>query len=112
VRPLRTAAWTRNLRIRCAAIIQPLCVATGLDRIFPTIVGELRHQRPDWPIGIFHDWDGFGRLVERGAATVVEDVRDSTHAVAIAEQAERDGFARCSIRSPPSSAAASSGRRT
>jgi len=47
-------------------------VATGIDRIFPTIVGELHRARPDAVIAIVHDWDGFGRLVERGAATVVE----------------------------------------
>ena len=47
-------------------------VATGIDRIFPTIVGEPRRARADAAIGVFHDWDGFGRLVERGAATIVE----------------------------------------
>src|SRR5262245_43868108 len=46
--------------------------ATGLDRIFPTIVGELRRARPSAVIDVFHDWDGFGRLIERNAATVLE----------------------------------------
>jgi len=45
-------------------------VASGIDRIFPTIVGELHKARPNSLIAIVHDWDGFGRLVERGAATV------------------------------------------
>jgi predicted AlkP superfamily pyrophosphatase or phosphodiesterase len=49
-------------------------VATGLGSIFPTIVGELRRVRPDAMIGVFHDWDGFGRLIERDAATVVADL--------------------------------------
>jgi hypothetical protein len=49
-------------------------VATGFGSIFPTIVGELRRVRPKAPIGVFHDWDGFGRLIEPGAATVVADL--------------------------------------
>lgn len=57
-------------------------VVTGLDRIFPTIVGELHRARRDAPIGIFHDWDGFGRLVERGAATVVEHLEGAAATVA------------------------------
>src|SRR5262249_48655244 len=46
-------------------------VATGLESIFPTIVGELRKARPDARIGIFHDWHDFGRLIERSAASAV-----------------------------------------
>jgi predicted AlkP superfamily pyrophosphatase or phosphodiesterase len=38
---------------------------------FPTIFGLLRSQRPKSKIGIFHDWDGFARLVEPGVADVV-----------------------------------------
>jgi predicted AlkP superfamily pyrophosphatase or phosphodiesterase len=49
-------------------------VVTGLGSIFPTIVGELRRARPNAPIGVFHDWGGFGRLIEPGAATVVVDL--------------------------------------
>jgi predicted AlkP superfamily pyrophosphatase or phosphodiesterase len=47
-------------------------VTTGVDRIFPTIVGELHRARADAVIAVFHDWGGFGRLIERGAATIVE----------------------------------------
>jgi hypothetical protein len=39
---------------------------------FPTVFGILRAQRPKAKIGIFHDWDGYARLVERGVADVVE----------------------------------------
>ena len=52
--------------------IPPVAIGTG--RTFPTIVGELRRARPNAAIGVFHDWDGFGRLVERNAATVIVDL--------------------------------------
>jgi hypothetical protein len=52
--------------------ISPVAIGTG--RAFPTIVGELRRARPSAAIGVFHDRDGFGRLVERDAATVVVDL--------------------------------------
>jgi arylsulfatase A-like enzyme len=32
----------------------------------------LREQKPKAKIGVFHDWDGFGRLVEKGAPNVIE----------------------------------------
>ncbi len=48
--------------------------ATGLGTMFPTIVGEVRRARRDARIGVFHDWDGFGRLIERDAATTVVDL--------------------------------------
>ncbi len=35
-------------------------------------MGSCAAQRPGAKIGIFHDWDGYGRLVERGVADVVE----------------------------------------
>ena len=43
--------------------ITPTVVGPGA--IFPTVFGLLRQQRPSSKIGCFHDWDGFGRLVER-----------------------------------------------
>ena len=46
--------------------------APGIGGRFPTIFGVLREQRPGAKIGIFHDWDGFARLVEPGVADVVE----------------------------------------
>lgn len=48
-------------------------VATGTEGIFPTIYGVIRQARPDAEIGVFHDWDGYGRLVERDSCDVVED---------------------------------------
>ncbi len=36
----------------------------GPGGIFPTIFGQLRKQKPSSKIGCFHDWAGFGRLVE------------------------------------------------
>jgi predicted AlkP superfamily pyrophosphatase or phosphodiesterase len=40
---------------------------------FPTIFSVLRADTASARIGIFHDWDGFARLVERGVANVVEN---------------------------------------
>jgi predicted AlkP superfamily pyrophosphatase or phosphodiesterase len=37
----------------------------GPGGTFPTIFGLLRQQKPSSKIGCFHDWGGFGRLVER-----------------------------------------------
>jgi predicted AlkP superfamily pyrophosphatase or phosphodiesterase len=45
----------------------------GTGKIFPTMFGELRAQRPRAPIGVFHDWDGFGRLLERSAPNALVD---------------------------------------
>jgi predicted AlkP superfamily pyrophosphatase or phosphodiesterase len=38
----------------------------GPGGIFPTVFGLLRQQKPSAKIGCFHDWGGFGRLVEPG----------------------------------------------
>jgi len=54
--------------------------ATGLGAIFPTIVGELRRAKPSASIGVFHEWDGFGRLIERDAATTIVHLRDGATA--------------------------------
>jgi predicted AlkP superfamily pyrophosphatase or phosphodiesterase len=40
-------------------------VAVGPGGIFPTIFSVLRQQRKGARLACFHDWDGFGRLVER-----------------------------------------------
>lgn len=37
----------------------------------PTIFAVLRAQRPDARIGVFHDWDGFGALVEPGVPDII-----------------------------------------
>jgi predicted AlkP superfamily pyrophosphatase or phosphodiesterase len=66
------------------AAIKP--TETGPEGIFPTIFGVLRAQQPAVKIACFHDWDGFGRLVERRACNVIEDsagpVQATEHAVA------------------------------
>jgi predicted AlkP superfamily pyrophosphatase or phosphodiesterase len=48
-------------------------VARGSGGIFPTMFGELRRQRRSAVIGVFHDWDGFGRLLERDALDLIVD---------------------------------------
>ena len=50
--------------------IEPTAVGPG--GIFPTMFSLLRTQRPQARIGIFHDWDGFARLVEKGVPDVIE----------------------------------------
>jgi predicted AlkP superfamily pyrophosphatase or phosphodiesterase len=52
-------------------------VAVGSGGIFPTIFGVLREQRPSSVIACFHDWEGFGRLLERNAPNVIEHVKDA-----------------------------------
>ena len=44
----------------------------GPGGIFPTIFGILREREPKSDIAIFHEWEGFARLVEPGAATRVD----------------------------------------
>ncbi len=55
--------------------------AIGSGGIFPTIFGVLREQRPTSIIACFHDWDGFGRLLERKAPDLLEDSDGPTNAV-------------------------------
>lgn len=45
--------------------IEPVC--QGTDSLFPTVFGVLRQQKPAAKIAVFHHWDGFARLVEKGA---------------------------------------------
>ncbi len=47
-------------------------VVKGRGDIFPTIFGILREQEPRAVIAIFHEWEGFGRLVEPGVADRVD----------------------------------------
>lgn len=42
----------------------------GAGGMFPTVFSALRSQRPDAVIGVFHDWGGFGRLVEKDVCNV------------------------------------------
>lgn len=64
------------------AAIQPVC--TESQGRFPTIFGELRRQRSQALIAVFHDWDEFGRLVEPGVPTVMRHVKGSPAATAAA----------------------------
>jgi predicted AlkP superfamily pyrophosphatase or phosphodiesterase len=56
-------------------------IARGPGGIFPTIFGVLREQKPRAVIACFHDWDGFGRLFERGAPNRIEDTDGPLHTV-------------------------------
>ena len=62
--------------------IAPL--VTGSGGMFPTIFGVLREQRPASVIACFHDWEGFGRLLERNAPNVVKHVKDAIETAAYA----------------------------
>jgi predicted AlkP superfamily pyrophosphatase or phosphodiesterase len=42
---------------------------------FPTIFNVIRSNYPQADIACFHDWDGFGRLVEPGIPTLIADAR-------------------------------------
>jgi predicted AlkP superfamily pyrophosphatase or phosphodiesterase len=57
-------------------------VAVGPGGIFPTIFGVLKEQRPDARLACFHDWDGFGRLLERNAVDPIVDANGPEEAVA------------------------------
>lgn len=45
----------------------------GVDGRFPSIFTVLRDQEPKSCSAVFHDWDGFGRLVAPGAASLLVD---------------------------------------
>lgn len=49
----------------------------GPEGMFPTIFRVIREQRPASKIVCVHDWDGFGRLFERGAADHIAWVKGS-----------------------------------
>lgn len=59
--------------------IAPAC--HGIAATFPTIFGVLREQRPAAVIAIFHQWQGFARLVEPSAPTVIENGSDAADTV-------------------------------
>jgi len=52
-------------------------VAVGSGGIFPTIFGVMREQRPKSVIAVFHDWDGFGRLLETNTPNKLLHVKDA-----------------------------------
>jgi predicted AlkP superfamily pyrophosphatase or phosphodiesterase len=53
----------------------------GPGGIFPTIFSVLREQKPGCTLAVFHDWDGFGRLVERPMVDVVEHQPGPTNTI-------------------------------
>jgi predicted AlkP superfamily pyrophosphatase or phosphodiesterase len=55
--------------------ITPVTVGSG--GMFPTIFGTLHQQRPAAYIACVHDWDGFGRLMERQSLNLLENVKGS-----------------------------------
>jgi len=65
-------------------------VATDGAGIFPTMFGAVRRRMPDAAIGILHEWDGFARLVEPGAATVVRHEADADRTADAAASFIRD----------------------
>lgn len=77
--------WERDRRE-----LPPACSSS--ESIFPTIVGVLRAQRPAARIVVLHDWDGFGRLVEKGAANVQRHVKGSPAAVEAALEEIKAGW--------------------
>jgi len=56
-------------------------IAVGSGGIFPTIFGVLREQQPAAVMGVFHDWNDYGRLFERKAVNVIKDTDGPTNAV-------------------------------
>lgn len=50
--------------------IEPVC--HGTTAMFPTMFDMIRQAKPTAKIGIFHHWDDFARLVERGAPNRIE----------------------------------------
>ncbi len=57
-------------------------VAVGPGGIFPTVFSVLRQQEPSAHIAVFHDWEGFKHLVERGVPDVMEHRKGHQQTVA------------------------------
>ncbi len=60
--------------------IAPAC--KGPEGIFPGLFGVIHTQRPDARLAAIHDWQGFGRLVEKSATAYVRHVKGSPAAAA------------------------------
>jgi predicted AlkP superfamily pyrophosphatase or phosphodiesterase len=56
-------------------------IATSDGTTFPTIFWLLKQQRPKSIVGIFHDWDAFGDLMEKGIADRKMDCKGPDEAV-------------------------------
>lgn len=55
--------------------IAPAC--KGPEGIFPGLFGVIHAQRPKAVLAAIHDWQGFGRLVEKNSASHVQHVKGS-----------------------------------
>lgn len=62
--------------------IVPYC--QGPEGIYPNVFGVLKAARPGLHLAAIYDWDGFGRLFDRGAATVARHVEKSAKTTAAA----------------------------
>lgn len=58
---------TSNEWQRDKSEIEPLC--KGPEGIYPNVFGVLKAAKPKLHLAAIYDWDGFGRLFDRGAAT-------------------------------------------
>jgi len=54
---------------------------TGPGGIFPTIFSVLREQKSGSTLGVFHDWDDYGRLFERQMVDVIENGDGPTNTI-------------------------------
>ena len=59
--------------------IAPAC--QGPESIFPGLFSVIKQQRPNAKLAAIHDWQGFGRLVEKGSAHHVQHVKGSAATV-------------------------------
>lgn len=62
--------------------IAPAC--KGPEGIFPGLFSVIHAQRPGATLAAIHDWQGFGRLVEKSSAAHVQHVKGSPAATAAA----------------------------
>ena len=62
--------------------IKPICA--GPEKIFPTMFSQWRSQRPRAHLAVIHDWNGFGRLVEKDSTNETRSVKGSPAATAAA----------------------------
>lgn len=51
-------------------------------KMFPTIFGLIRDQRPTLTSALVHDWDGFGILIERAKVNTIVNGNDEDHTTA------------------------------
>lgn len=62
--------------------IAPVCA--GPEKIFPTLFSQWKSQRPKAHLAVIHDWQGFGRLVEKESTHETRHVKGSPAAMAAA----------------------------